>query len=59
MSGYSPKRVHVFGPKSSVSEGKSARFTFSRGWAHLAFLIYPAAFNMGLAFDEFPATCLE
>ena len=30
------KRVYVFGLKSSVSEGKSARFTFSRGWAHLA-----------------------
>ena len=32
------KRVYVFGLKSSVSEGKSARFTFSRGWAHLAWL---------------------
>ena len=30
------KRVYVFGLKSSVSEGKSARFTFSRGWAYLA-----------------------
>ncbi|MHB8950454.1 MAG: isocitrate/isopropylmalate family dehydrogenase, partial [Rhodoferax sp.] len=33
------KRVYVFGLKSSVSEGKSARFTFSRGWAHLAKLL--------------------
>jgi hypothetical protein len=33
---FSLKRVYVFGLKSSVSEGKSARFTFSRGWAHLA-----------------------
>jgi hypothetical protein len=30
-------RVYVFGLKSSVSEGKFARFTFSRGWAHLAY----------------------
>ena len=29
VAAYSPKRVHVFGLKSSVSEGKSARFTFS------------------------------
>jgi diguanylate cyclase len=33
----SPKRVHVFGLKSSVSKGKSARFTRSRGWAHLVY----------------------
>ena len=30
------KRVYVFGLKSSVSEGKSARFTFSNERAHLA-----------------------
>ena len=36
-----PKRVYVFGLKFSVSEGKSARFTFSRGWAHLADIELP------------------
>ena len=36
MSALCLKRVYVFGLKFSASEGKLARFTFSRGWAHLA-----------------------
>ena len=32
----SPKRVYVSGLEFHSSEEKSARFTFSRGWAHLA-----------------------
>lgn len=49
------KRVYVFGLKSSVSEGKSARFTFSRGWAHLALFgqrLRAARVEMALSQEE-------
>ncbi len=37
----SPKRVYVSGLEFHSSEEKSARFTFSRGWAHLAIFKRP------------------